>query len=210
MFNRGRQRTRPPLSLRRDPVFKTGRRSDATALSSFRLPDLIAAKLEFHRTIAEDKGLEPSSQLSSGTALAVQRSKPISAYPPFARVVGLEPTPSVWKTVTLPLRHTRHSMWADRTCQHRFFWNKTKLSAHIFSYPGWDSNPHYRVSETRASFRLGYLGIWGFKVSGFKVSWLGTTPNSVTLKPEALKPLFRSHAGIRTPIPGFVVRHPSD
>lgn len=31
---------------------------------------------------AEDKGFEPSSQLSSGTALAVQRSKPISAYPP--------------------------------------------------------------------------------------------------------------------------------
>lgn len=28
------------------------------------------------------------------------------------RVAGLEPTPSVWKTVTLPLRHTRHSMRA--------------------------------------------------------------------------------------------------
>lgn len=30
----GRQRTRPPLSLRRGPVFKTGRRSNAAALSS--------------------------------------------------------------------------------------------------------------------------------------------------------------------------------
>lgn len=32
------------------------------------------------------------------------------------------------------------------------------MSAHIFLYPGWDSNPHFHVSETRASFRLGYLG----------------------------------------------------
>lgn len=94
---------------------------------------------------AEDKGLEPPSQLSSGTALAVQRSKPISAYPPclevrsekrdvriftphpslltssLVRVAGLEPTPSVWKTVTLPLRHTRHSMWAGHTRCRRFF-----------------------------------------------------------------------------------------
>ena len=33
-------------------------------------------------------------------------------FPPFVRVAGIEPAPSVWKTVTLPLRHTRHSMQA--------------------------------------------------------------------------------------------------
>lgn len=94
----GRQRTRPPLSLRRGPVFKTGRRSDAAALSSF-----FAAQAGFepatlgltsHRSTvelpslfpcAEDKGLEPSPQFSSRSALAVQCSKPISAYPPGVR-----------------------------------------------------------------------------------------------------------------------------
>ena len=42
-------------------------------------------------------------------------------YLPVVRVAGLEPAPSVWKTVTLPLRHTRHSMWAERIRQCRFF-----------------------------------------------------------------------------------------
>ena len=75
------------------------------------------------------------------------------------RVAGLEPTPSVWKTVTLPLRHTRHSMWAARTCfPTDFLGLKPKMSAHIFLYPGWDSNPHFSRSERDASFRLGYLG----------------------------------------------------
>lgn len=131
---------------------------------------------------AEDKGFEPSSQLSSGTALAVQRSKPISAYPPAkfhtltlltsltpltrsytplspVRVAGFEPAPSVWKTVTLPLRHTRHSMWAERIRSADFL-GLTKLSAHTFLYPGWDSNPHCSRSERGASFRWATWAFW--------------------------------------------------
>ena len=134
---------------------------------------------------AEDKGLEPSPQLSSRSALAVQRSKPISAYPPnsvrgkvdtrkvpphfltfspshlltLVRVAGLEPTPSVWKTVTLPLRHTRHSMWADRIRSADFL-GLAKLSAHTFLYPGWDSNPHCSRSERGASFRWATWAFW--------------------------------------------------
>jgi len=41
-----------------------------------------ALELPSHVFTAEDKGLEPSPQLSSRSALAVQCSKPISTYPP--------------------------------------------------------------------------------------------------------------------------------
>ena len=68
---------------------------------------------------------------------------------------------------------------------------RPKKSAHIFLYPGWDSNPHCSRSERDASCRLGYLGI---KVSGlsrfqgFRVCNLFSWSNNQPCNYETLKP----------------------
>ena len=54
-----------------------------TVLQTAALPLELYSRMISYLKRAEDKGLEPSSRHPSRTALAVRRSKPISAYLPF-------------------------------------------------------------------------------------------------------------------------------
>ncbi len=70
LFFSGKQKARTPFQFLRNLVFKTSRRTNTAALLS--------------KVVAENKGIEPSFQLSPKTRLAGERNQPIVAYSPYS------------------------------------------------------------------------------------------------------------------------------